>query len=405
MKPTRSVVEVLEPVLDAARAVLRDLEAEEVPAGVVKVARHSGKKLPPPYARRLVAELDENDWLRDKVTDRVIDADPDADDRRLGAAGLFLHRPDGWESRFSALVDEQESTQAGSRAAGLEQEVARLTTALEVAKDKEKKARQAADRARADADRRVKELRAALDSARSESPGASADLADALASAEADVARLRSELTEADGKIDSLKQMLLKARRSESVSEGGGGPSVWQSSDPLDKAKLLDEVMTAMRPGVVAPGGPGPAAAPLQIPEGVRPDQIDAIHWLLQQNQPLTLVVDGYNVTYELDPSLATTSDLRERVRDGLTRLRRLARGALPTVLIFDSQEEESVIPGPVEVRFVSSADDEIVRLSSQLAGNIVVVSTDREVRERAEHNGAIALWSESLVEWMRGRK
>jgi rRNA-processing protein FCF1 len=73
-------------------------------------------------------------------------------------------------------------------------------------------------------------------------------------------------------------------------------------------------------------------------------------------------------------------------------------------VLVFDSKEEEAKIPGLVEVRFVASADDEIVRLAAGLPGDVVVISTDREVRERAEHNGAIALWSDALVSWMRSR-
>jgi len=34
----------------------------------------------------------------------------------------------------------------------------------------------------------------------------------------------------------------------------------------------------------------------------------------------------------------------------------------------------------------------------------VVVVSSDREVREGSEQHGAIALWSEALVGWIQGR-
>lgn len=118
----------------------------------------------------------------------------------------------------------------------------------------------------------------------------------------------------------------------------------------------------------------------------------------------MTLVVDGYNVAYQLDESRYSTPELREQVRDGLSRLRRLAKGPLPVVLVFDSKEDVAKIPGPVETRFVPVADDEVVRLAAELSGDVIVISTDREVRERAEYNGAIALWSDALVAWMRGR-
>jgi hypothetical protein len=38
------------------------------------------------------------------------------------------------------------------------------------------------------------------------------------------------------------------------------------------------------------------------------------------------------------------------------------------------------------------------------LDGPVVVVSSDREVRERAEASGALALWSEGLAQWWQRR-
>ena len=404
MKPTRTIVEVLEPVLEAARSVMRDFEPEQIPAALLKVARHSGKRLPPPYARSLVGELDQNEWLRDKVTDAFIDADASSDDLRLAAAGLFLHRPDDWEGRFTELVADHEESQAGSKAANLQQTVGKLKTNLEAAKEKERKARVALAEARAEADRRVKEARAAAGAARTEAAAPTADLESALEAATTEIERLKVDLVEADGRIDSLKTMLLKARRMERDGSEESGPSVWRTGDPLDRAKTLDYMMLAMRPGPGQTGIESRAVAALAVPDGIRPDQVDAIRWMLHQERPVTLVVDGYNVSYELDPSRARTPELREQVWDGLARLRRLAKGPLPVVLVWDSKEGESKIPGPVETRFVDNADDEVVRLAAELPGDVIVISTDREVRERAEHNGAVALWSEALVSWMRSR-
>ena len=404
MKASKALLKILEPTLAAARRVLRDLEPDEVPAALRRVAKDSGRRLTPPLARSLYSEIDENDWLRDKVTDVMVEADPQSEDLRFAAAGLFLHRPENWEEQFAALLTDHEETQIGTEVATLEQAMQRMKVARDAAKEKERKARAALSEARADAEKKIKDAKAAADAARTAASGPSADLERALREARSQIDNLKADLVEADGRIDSLKSMLLKARRMEPEGADDTGPSIWQTGDPLDMAKMLDDVMVAMRPSSTDAGAAGMEAAALAVPDGIRPDQVDAIHWMLQQERPVTLVIDGYNVSFQLDESRWRTPELREQVREGLTRLRRLARGPLPTVLVFDSKEEEAKIPGSVEVRFVASADDEIVRLAAGLPGDVVVISTDREVRERAEHNGAIALWSDALVSWMRSR-
>jgi hypothetical protein len=47
-----------------------------------------------------------------------------------------------------------------------------------------------------------------------------------------------------------------------------------------------------------------------------------------------------------------------------------------------------------------TTADDEIVRLSGIVPGP-VVVSDDREVRERAFRVRALTLWSRALIDWL----
>lgn len=404
MKCSNTLLKLLAPVLEAARGVLRDLEPEEIPASVRKVAKDSGRRLTPPYARSLFYEIDENAWLRDKVTDVLVEADPKSGEPRLAAAGLFLHRPDDWEQRLLALNADREQSQMGTEVAALEQAMERMKSALEASKEKERSARATLAEARRTAEKRVKEARIAAEAARTAAAPSSADLERELLKARAEVDRLRTDLVEADGRIESLKHMLLKERRAERAGDDDGSPQIWRTGDPLEMAKMLDEVMVAMRPRSADADVKGDKPLPLVVPDGIRPDQVDAIRWMLQQERPVTLVVDGYNVSFQLDESRFSTPELREQVRDGLIRLRRLAKGPLPIVLVFDSNEEEATIPGPVETRFVRSADDEVVRLAAALPGDVIVVSTDRDVRERAEYNGAIALWSESFVGWMRGR-
>ena len=277
-----------------------------------------------------------------------------------------------------------------------------MKSTLSTAKERERRAKAAIEEARSEAERRIKGAKSMVEEVRNAAAAPTEGLRKALENSRADVARLKTSLVEADGRILSLKNMLLKERRTGRDPGEDGEPIVWRSGDPLELARMLDEAMLARRPSTIDSVDRGDSLVDLAVPEGIRPDQVDAVHWMLRQERPVTLVVDGYNVSYQLDPSLAMTPALRDQVKDGLRRLQRLATGPLPIVLVFDSSEEQSTMPGRVEVRFVDSADDEIVRLAATLPGDVIVVSTDREVRERAEHNGAIALWSDALVAWLR---
>ena len=56
-----------------------------------------------------------------------------------------------------------------------------------------------------------------------------------------------------------------------------------------------------------------------------------------------------------------------------------------------------------MEIRFAADdriADEEIVELAAEL-DDVVVISSDREVREQAEAGGAVVLWSEALAQWL----
>jgi hypothetical protein len=77
-----------------------------------------------------------------------------------------------------------------------------------------------------------------------------------------------------------------------------------------------------------------------------------------------------------------------------------------PAVQILPSPAMTSV-PGPITIRYSEAgetADDEIVRLVGATGGVRVVVSTDREVRDRSEKGGAIVLWSQALAAWAFSR-
>ena len=67
MNITRHLRFVLGPSIEAARAALRDLEDEEVPARLRSIAKHGDGNLPLPLTRALLQRIDEDEWFRGKA--------------------------------------------------------------------------------------------------------------------------------------------------------------------------------------------------------------------------------------------------------------------------------------------------------------------------------------------------
>ncbi len=188
---------------------------------------------------------------------------------------------------------------------------------------------------------------------------------------------------------------------------------MWATRDPLSLARLLDDLAGAVRPDVeqLPHTFDGTAEQHFILARGVAPDGAEAIRWLLTRTTPYSLIVDGYNVTYLLDPHRFQEKDLRDRLNQSLARFRRMAAVSARVIVVYDSTQSGGVTttagPGGVEVRYGEAghaADDEIVALASALTGDVAVVSTDRTVREASEESGALGLWSEALVEWIGSR-
>jgi rRNA-processing protein FCF1 len=74
-------------------------------------------------------------------------------------------------------------------------------------------------------------------------------------------------------------------------------------------------------------------------------------------------------------------------------------------LVLFDSRFD---LPGTyasthpqVEVSFPASADEALIELAGQQA-NLVVITSDRRVREEAGRRGAVGLWGEALIDWLQ---
>lgn len=407
-------LELLQPAFKAVRKALRDLDPEDVPAVLRKIAGQSGRRLPPPLARKLAERLDEDDWLRGKAAEAGADLDPESPDPARAVSALFLLRPDGWEERAREAAEHRTAGVQQGLVANLQRTVADLEQQLEAAKEKERVVRQRAQEAEVGAERKSQAARAAVETARAEERAASRDLQNAHRRLAERHERLVSDLEEAGDHIATLRDELLRARRAGKDASKSTGPQVWGVRDPLEIARLLDEIVEAVRPDAVATA---PEAieeeqpATFAFPPGMSPEGKDAVSWLVSYQEPFSLIVDGYNVTFLLDEESFTEPAARERLNEGLARFRRAASAPTQVIVVYDSAQSggvsSSVGPGGIEVRFTEAglaADDDILSLAGAAAGRVAVISTDRRVREGAEETGALGLWSQAMVEWIEAR-
>lgn len=391
--------EILALAVEAARRALRDMEDDEVPSRLRPVARSSDRKLTPPATARLIAELEKSEWLRDRAMDQWPEADPEDPDSRAAASALFLGRPEGWESRMSALAaaarEEAAAREAGAlrrRIEELEAIVVELEARLgEAVRNAERRVAERTAAAEERAARVAKRLAAVEGELERERRGAGAEQARA--------ARLASELAEADRRIDELRALVARER-----SRRGEGPSgdswSWARARPADLGRMLDQMQAALSMAPVERGREQTPSPPFALPAGIRPDRLEAVDWLAALEVPTTLLVDGYNAVHHLGMEPDATG--RAALEHGLARLRRLATGTVTVSVFYDSAQETPGAPGPVETRFVTDADEAVRQAARQVAGRVVVVSSDREVREGSEEAGAVCLWSEALAAWLR---
>jgi hypothetical protein len=407
-------IDLLSDAIDAARAALRDLDADEVSARVQRVRTSSARSLPPPLAASLVRELAADEFLRTKALEAWAGDRPPAGGPAL-ASYAFLAREPGWE-----MVVVAESIALGERhgaATDRTGELERESLAAEVASLKEQ-----LKRFRAEAAGTERELRDALEAERA--PGRAARqgeqrVLDQLESERADRRQmeesLRARIESLEAETRRLKEEAHSARsdRAElaAIVEAGGGEAL--PTDPVGLARVLDDLAAFAMASA-------PAAAPVET-EGVavasgldpfdaslRPDRAEAIDWLAGAGTGAVLV-DGYNLGFALAGLEA------ERARAvAIEAAARLAASApaLEVTVVFDSSVdpiEADSSPtgrsGPVSVVFTEGeiADDAIV--ARACAGtSVVVITNDRDLRHRVEACGAITLWSDALVEWSRRR-
>lgn len=399
---------LLAEALEAARRALRRLEDKDIPPRLRDVAGRSGR-LPAPLAKRLLKELDASDWLRAEALAEIAPASAESESEGPGseelghqsASILFLTRPEGWVDRIEALG-------SGHRAAVEQSEVKRLETELRKAVAKagrlEQKLALAERREQEVADGfagRVTAAAAAQRRSQAKLKSVREELTSKVASTEQEVARLVAENTE-------LRQKLSKARsETPKATTGTKRPPVeaaWSFDKPSALARHLDDINRSLVIAPVKAAKATPTAKPGRLsglPAGVSPDRAEAIVWLLKLPGMVHVAIDGWNAAHFLkSPPVAAT---RNKIIEAARRLIRDSSGKRRVTAVFDSsQVGESFSTDDVVVLFVTSADEELVKIAQHNSTGLVVVTSDRMVREAVERAGAVGLWSEALIEWLK---
>lgn len=326
-------------------------------------------------------------------------------------AHAFVRQENGWWMELAAAAVAIGVRDAEAERARVEKRLAKAEAAVTEAKRRAKAASrrganttdeadkgrvQAAEKARVHAERAAE--RAVAEARRRESA-----LSVALEETQTDLAVTQQQ-------VGRLRRRLAAMR-----GEGGGAAMARPglTRDPLDLAKHLDQLAVlsnAASRGISSAVDRGAGGGARQVlPHGIAPDSVGAVQWLINRTDRYSLVVDGYNVTYLVNVDGFASTRARRRLNHDLARLKRQAKAAPRIIVVYDStlagDRDVESSSGGVEIRFAPDdrlADEEIVALTKELPGPVVVVSTDREVREQAEAAGAVALWSQALVAWMR---
>lgn len=390
-------VALLAPALEAARRALRKLDETDIPAALRDIAARSGR-LPPPLARRLAQELDASEWLRAEAVAAWPDIDFSTVDGKHRASAMFLQRPQGWEDETSSLVEESAGAQAWRVSQRLAEDLGKAGRRIEGLESLLAKSEERARLAEESAGERLSELSDRLGRNRSR------DLLE-IKQLQSVVADLDERLAAATRARDEIAKELeaTRGRRRPTEPLPTRGPGAWGARRPLEVARHLDDLVSA---GAVTPvtqeerRGSGGIDS-LNLPQGISPDRAEAIYWLLDQTVAVVVAIDGWNAAHLL--ASPPSAEDRQQIVEAGRRISSASRGRRRVIVVFDSRESPEQFTHPeVEVRYVASADEGILELAANSSGPLVVVSSDRRVREGAQAVGAVGLWSQALVDWFR---
>jgi hypothetical protein len=385
------------PLIGVARDVLSGYDEDEVPQRLRRVAKSSARRLPPPFEQSLMDSIIDDEAFRRDVAEAWSGAD-----REDPIVDAFLDDPDAAARLLSDAADEAEAQREVRETEHLKKRIAQLeaeqATAKTRAGEAQAQAEEQAREARAAAKRSRRGLESSLASARADADAAR----ESLESADAQIAELRQRIDDLEARLRRVSERA--AKRTDRVIETVTQPSI-PAGAPADIARWLDDAERILRPYREAHGerGRDDEQVGVSLPQGVAPDSPESVEVLREINVG-TVILDGYNVASATGTAGFAGSEGRKRTIAIAGSVMR--HTGAHTIVVFDAVGVEGrasyVSDIGIDVRFSRevSADDAIVELAQSMGEATVVITNDRELRERSTALGAVALWSDALVAW-----
>lgn len=321
---------------------------------------------------------------------------------------IACERAEEWESQLASRtkmisVPGDEARSGPDLGAALHDERRKVKAAKDEARSARREARVAADAERRRAEdlaQQAEALRARVQEAEKTVMSVTSDVTRAEEAFDRDRRKLGREVERARAERDDLKRELKDARRSNRALE--------RRIAELERG--LERLREGRSRSDFESAGPVPPAErqPLLVPAGLFDDSPETLSaWL--DAPDVILLIDGYNVAKSekgyggLD--LATQ---RIRLIEEVDRL--TWRRGVPATVVFDGAK---VGPGlsrrrrhgvsVVYSRPPESADDHLVALLDELPNHpVIVVTSDRELRNRAALRGASLAYSAQLIALIR---
>nr|MBA2601688.1 NYN domain-containing protein [Actinomycetota bacterium] len=377
--------------------------AHELPGPLRRFKGFRQQTLATRHRADLLARL-EHDALRRRLVDWLDDGKPSISKRDKEILRLACERPKGWRSEL-----ERHSRHKKAPPKGAEEKVVELEAQLERERAKVRKVRE--------------ELKGVKESARAAAASerlVHAELMTDLQDMKKRVTAAERARTEAQAAAEKAELALERDRRK---NRRAGEKAASDRDDARAELKEVRRTVRTLKTRIreveteaqvararrssrtkTTPAPPGKRSR-LRAPKGLFDDAPESLAaWL--QTEGVRLLVDGYNVSKaegaygELD-----LESQRERVVDGVARLAR--KKNVQATVVFDGSEvpprTSRKKSGPVTVEYSSAAetaDDHLVALLEKWPTvPVIVVTSDRELQERAAAQGAtIATSSQFMV-------
>lgn len=415
---------VRQQVVRFAAACLGSLAPDEIPSPLRRVARFEPRRRPRLGGTQIAVALESDEAFRERVAEQMRAAEPalsaavergevpPAADPVEVAAAAYVLRPEGWGALVAAASDVDDRTAASRTDTEVEKARAQLEAVRAEGRREADALRSQLDAARTEIRTlraRVHDERGRVRAAQDESreagetaERAARDRATAVEGAEraeAEARRLRARLGELEAEAESGRRSVRAERAQETVRLAVLVEALVSAAQGVRRELALPTVGDRPADAVAGRYGLEPGEP---VPAG-QEDGPELLNRLLDAPHA-HLIVDGYNVTKAGWPEL-TLEAQRTRLLAGLARLAAQRLGEMTCV--FDGSDVRGRVPAATArgVRVLFSrpgvtADDLIAELvAAEPSGRrLVVVSSDREVADRARRAGAHPLPSSALV-------